>query len=71
MTTQTETNKVIYFVVAVDMSTGTKHIDDGLLMERFDSGTMYDTNTQEWEKETEEEYKVALSILNNSNVYSI
>lgn len=60
-----ETNKIIYFVVGVDLDTGTKHIDDDILMARFGNGVVYNTDTQEWVDETQEEYEKGLAILNS------
>ena len=48
--------KTIYFVVAVDLETGTKYIDDNML-----------TSLPCYSEETDEEYTMALSILNNGN----
>jgi hypothetical protein len=58
-------DKIVYFVVGVDLTTGKKHIDDEMLMSRFDAGQVWNTETQEWEKETDEEYQFALDVLNN------
>lgn len=58
------TDKIVYFVIAVDLSTNTKYIDDEMLMARFGNGVVYNTDTQEWEKETQEEYEKGLAILN-------
>jgi hypothetical protein len=46
--------KIVYFVVAVDLSTGTKYIDDETLTARFPKGD-----------ESYDEYTQALAILNN------
>jgi hypothetical protein len=46
--------KIVYFVVAVDLSTGTKYIDDETLTARFPKSD-----------ESYEEYTQALAILNN------
>lgn len=63
---ETTTDKIVYFVVAVDLSTKTKYIDDEMFtISGFQNGHAYNLDTQEWEKETEEEYAEALAILNN------
>jgi len=58
-------NKQYYFVVAIDLQTGTKHIDDDVLNARFPSGAVWNEDTQQWEEDTQEEYEKALAILNN------
>jgi hypothetical protein len=58
-------NKQYYFVVAVDLGTGTKRIDDETLTARFTGGTVWNENTGEWEQDNDEEYPQALAILNN------
>jgi hypothetical protein len=59
--------KTIYFVVAVDLETGTKYIDDNMLTSLPCYSLALDNNTKEWTQETDEEYAMALSILNNGN----
>lgn len=59
------TGKVVYFVVAVDLSTKTKYIDD----EEFtylDNHHAWDIDKAKWVQETDEEYAEALAILNNT-----
>lgn len=63
---KTTTDKIVYFVVAVDLSTGTKYIDDETLLAVFPNGSVLDTETNEWCKESDEEYTQAVAILNNS-----
>lgn len=57
--------KVLYFVVAVDLFAKTKYIDDEMLTGRFPDGTAFDIEKYEWVDETPEEYAEALEILNN------
>jgi hypothetical protein len=57
--------KRIYFVVAVDLETQTKSIDDRILVDRFTEGPAFDCASGLWTKETDEEYLQALEILNN------
>lgn len=64
--TTTTTGKTVYFVVAVDLETKTKYIDDEMFTTSgFQNGHAYNIDSQEWEYETEEEYAEALAILNN------
>lgn len=60
------TDKIIYFVIAVDLSTNTKYIDDETLVARFPHGAVFDTETNEWVHENPDEYAEALAILNNT-----
>lgn len=63
--TPISTDKIIYFVVAVDLSTKTKYIDDEMLVGKFPDGAVLDTETNEWVHENPDEYAEALEILNN------
>ena len=58
------TDKIVYFVVAVDLATKTKYIDDEMLVARFPDGSALDTEHFEWVDETPEESAEALAILN-------
>jgi hypothetical protein len=58
-------NKQYYFVVAIDLQTGTKRLDDETLTARFPSGAVWNEDTQQWEEDIQEEYEKALAILNN------
>jgi hypothetical protein len=59
--------KLYYFVVAVDLETETKHIDDETLTARFPDGAVWNEETEEWEQDIDEEYARALEILNNEH----
>ena len=63
---ETTTDKIVYFVVAVDLSTKTKYIDDETLTAVFPNGSVFDTEQNEWGGESQKEYAQALTILNNS-----
>jgi hypothetical protein len=63
---ETTTDKIVYFVVAVDLSTKTKYIDDETLTAVFPNGSVFDTEQNEWGDESQKEYAQALAILNNS-----
>lgn len=64
-TTMETTDKIVYFVVAVDLCNKTKYIDDEMLVSRFPDGSVFDTEHYEWVDEDQEEYAEALAILNN------
>ena len=59
------TDKIVYFVVAVDLSTKTKYIDDNRFSS-FEQCHGCDIDNGEWVQETYEEYAEALAILNNT-----
>lgn len=59
------TDKIVYYVVAVDLVNKTKYIDDEMLVARFPDGSAFDTEHFEWVDETSEESAEALAILNN------
>jgi len=58
----------VYFVLAVDLDEQKVYIDDGTFTARFQSyEQVWDTDLQEWrnyEGEENEEYQLALQILN-------
>lgn len=43
--------KHVYYVVYVDLEDKTLNIDEGTLYARFDEGSVWNTETQEWETE--------------------
>jgi hypothetical protein len=59
--------KTIYFLVAVDLETGTKHIDDDMAASLPYPHLALDNETLEWVEETPEEYAKALAVLNSSH----
>lgn len=61
-------SKLIHFVITIDLEDGTKRIDDDTLSAMFHSGTMWDTDKEEWGVETDEEYQRALAILNDKEI---
>lgn len=61
-------SKQVHFVIVVDLGTGEKFIDDDTLTARFDDGSTWDTDTQEWIEEEEEDYERALAILNDKEI---
>jgi hypothetical protein len=53
--------ELIHFVVAVDLETGEVILDDDTLIARFHNGAVWNTNTEEWRAETEDEYNRSVS----------
>lgn len=43
--------KHVYYVVYVDLEDKTLNTDEGTLYARFDEGSIWNTETQEWETE--------------------
>jgi hypothetical protein len=64
--------RMVYFVLAVDLDAQTVSIDDGTFTARFQSyEQVWDTDLQEWRKyegEENEEYHLALDILNTKKL---
>jgi len=61
-------SRVVHFVVAVDLETGDKFIDDETFVAKFGFERVWNTETNKWEEEDwDKDYVPALEILNNSD----
>ena len=56
----------VHYVLVVDLETGEVEIDNDTACARFDEELLWDTDTQEWREETEDEANEAYSILRNA-----
>lgn len=59
--------KEIHFVITVNLDEKSKRIDDDTLSAMFHSGTGWDSETQEWFVEEDDQYQEALAILNDKS----
>lgn len=57
------TNKIVYFVVGVNLETGTVFDDPSVACVRFPDGATWDEDEGCWEHETEEDFNKARDIL--------
>jgi hypothetical protein len=55
----------VHYVLVVDLETGEVEIDNDTAIARFDEKLLWDTDTQEWREETEDEANEAYTILRN------
>ena len=55
--------RLVHYVLLVDLETGEVHIDNDTAIARFDDKLLYDTDTNEWREETEDESTEAFEIL--------
>ena len=56
----------VHYVIVVDLETGEIEIDNDTAIARFDEELLYDTDTNEWREETEDEANEAYTILRNA-----